>query len=191
MDLVALVAEAVEAGEQPLHAGERTGGLPLDLFAVEDGVHVQKPQPADLRQARGLHAIRVRDAAAQHLIAAADAEDGRAARGLLADGSLEPRLAEPAEVGDGALGAGQKDHVRRAELADGGDIAQRDVRIALKGRKISKIGDARQADHGQIQELAPRGSGKTLGEAVFLIDIHPRVGHDARHRHAAERLELP
>ena len=124
-------------------------------------------------------------------ITAAGGEMGRAqvvqaeAAGLAPDVRMNPILLKPTtDVGSQVIVNGQVvGNMRAMEY-------YRRKREFLPAVLDAYAGLDREYDVLVI-ELAPRGSGKALGEAVFLVDIHPRVGHDARHRHAAERLELP
>ena len=65
-------------------------------------------------------------------------------------------------------------------------IAQRYVLVPLKGTEIREIGDARHADHRDIQELALHGAVKPLRQAVLVVDIHMGVGNDPRHWDTAQ-----
>ena len=59
VDLVALIGQAVQGGERPLHTADDALRLGLYLLAAEFGVHVQQPHAADLRDPGGLHLLGV------------------------------------------------------------------------------------------------------------------------------------
>ena len=50
---------------------------------------------------------------AQHLQAAANAQHAPAAGGMLADGGIQPLLAQPVQIADRGLAAGQNDPILR------------------------------------------------------------------------------
>ena len=189
VDLIALIRQTVQAGEQALHPGKDAPGLGLDLFPRKDGVHVQQAHAFDPGNARRLHLVRVGDAAAQHLIAAADAEHQRASRCRLVDGGLQPGLAQPAQVLDGALGARQEDHIGPVQVRHPVHIPQRHVAVPLKGAEVREIGDTGQADHRDVYQLAGGVPAEPLGEAVLVVDVHMGIGHDPHHRHAAQLFQ--
>ena len=62
---------------------------------------------------------RVVDRAAQHLESTADTEHGSPRRSMRADGLIQPPLTQPAQVGDGGLGARQHDNVGRQVRSPG------------------------------------------------------------------------
>ena len=74
--------------------------------------HRQEAEAGDLALGR-LDAVGIEDALAEELVAAADAEDGRRRRGARDERTGEAAGAQPAEIGDGGLGAGH-DHERGA-----------------------------------------------------------------------------
>ena len=163
--------------------------LGLHLFTPEFGVHLQQAQTVDLRDTGGLYLLRVGHGAPQHLIAAADAEDQRTGVGGLQDGRLQTGLPQPAQVGNGALGTRQQDHVRLVQVTHLIHIAQRHVSVMFEGAEIREIGDARHTDYRDIQELSLFGAVKPLGQAVFIVDVYVGVGDDPRHRDAAQLLQ--
>ena len=59
----------------------------------------------------------------------------------------------------------------------------------LKRRKIRKVRDARQADHGNVDEPRLLTSPEAFAQAVLIVNIHREVRHNARHGNAAELLE--
>ena len=191
VDLIPFIAQSVQPREHPFHTGKHPRRLPLHLLPVEHGLHLEQSHAPQFRQPRGLDAIRVRDGPAQHLVSAAHAEYQRPARRLLQDRGFQSPLTQPAEIGDRALRPRQNDHVRRAERAHMVDIPQRHIFIPLKRRKIGKIRNFRQPDDRDVDQLPRRVARKPLRQAVLIVDVRRRVRHHTRHRHAAERLELP
>ena len=86
------------------------------------------------------------DRAAQHLVAAADAEDGLAGAMVGEDVDVPARLAQGREIGDGRLGAGDDDEIGRAGAGVPGSTmttltpgsaasGSRSSKLAMRGRR--------------------------------------------------------
>ena len=54
---------------------------------------------------------------------------------------------------------------------------------------ICEVGNARQADDGNIDRPALTAARKARGETVLIVDIQMHIRPNARHRHAAQLLE--
>ena len=189
VDLVARVALAVQLREQSRDAGEDAVCLRLHLFALKYCFERQKTHSVDLRHARGLDLFGVGNVPSEHLIAAADAENQRAAARSLLDRRLQPALAEPLEVGDRTLRTGNHDHIRRAQVPRPLHIAERDILVALKRRKIRKVRNARQADDRNVDEPRLLIPPEAFAQAILVVDVDMEVWHNARHGYAAELLK--
>ena len=83
----------------PALAGAFGGDLADDFFGGESGDDREQAEAAFFAGVAG-EAERVAEAFAEHLVAAAEADDERAARGGGLDDAVEALGSEPAEVGD-------------------------------------------------------------------------------------------
>ena len=63
------------------------------------------------------------------------------------------------------------------------------VSVALKGRKIRKIGDSGQTNHRNVHKLSLRIPAEPLGQAVLVVDVHMDIGDNPRHRYPAQLLQ--
>ena len=107
--------------------------------------------------------------AAEHLVAAAEAEDGAAAAVVGGDVDVEAGFAQGAEVGEGGLRAGEEDEggVAGQGLA-GADEDEVDVGLGLEGVEVVEVGDVRQDGDGDAEAAAGRGGGGAgEGEGVL------------------------
>ena len=80
--------------------------------------------------------------AAQHLVAAADADDDTARGSMALDCIGESALLEVVEVGDSGFGAGDDDAVGLAKLTRIVDVAETDAGLARERVEVVEIGDA-------------------------------------------------
>ena len=131
MDLVAPVSESGEAAQRTRNQAKAALGLALDFLPVEYRLHGQQPHAPDLRYPGGLHLLRVPDGLPQHLIAAADAEDDAPPVMGVENGRLQAALAEPLQIRNGALGAGEHDHIRVHQSVRPFDVADGNPRDPL------------------------------------------------------------
>ena len=107
------------------------------LFGGKNGFGGQEAHT--IYRAAALYAALVHDAAAQHLIAAANTHDGGAGGVGVGDGGLQAALAQPQQVGDGALCAGEDDEIRLAKLGGRGDVAHGDTGGGLPDGEIGGV----------------------------------------------------
>ena len=63
------------------------------------------------------------------------------------DGLVQPPLAQPAQVGDGGLGARQHDHVGIGQVGGFADPAHQHAGFAGQRFDIGGVGDPRQPQH--------------------------------------------
>jgi len=115
VDFIALKRDSLKAGEQTGGAGNGSGDLVGLLLADEAGGYGQKAQ-AICRLTCGLDSAGVMHRPAQHLEAAANANDRHALAGAGEDCRGYPCCSQMKRVRDGRLGAGNNDQVRRAQI---------------------------------------------------------------------------
>ena len=169
-----LVAGDGKSVQRPVQEGAvSNSSLSADEFFVrlEDGVHGEQSQATD-GGALLLHR------AAQHLEAAADSNDRRAAGGTLQDFRLETGFPHPEEIGRRALRSGQDDEVRAAQILHPLHIADPKLRMGLQRCQIREVGDARKADDRHIQNTLGTG-GEAWSQGVLLVDIYIEIRNDA------------
>ena len=141
-----------------------------------------RPGGQQLQPAQGLRAAAfgpggIIQHAAQHLVAAAYAQNRRAAPGQLLHGGFQPALAQPQQIIHGIFGAGQNDEVGHAQFPRGLHIAHAQQGVLLQRHKIGKVGDVRQPHNGNIQRFYGIFLLQTLREGIFVLDIHFQVRH--------------
>ena len=189
MDLVAPVSEAGEAAQRTRNRTKAALGLALDLLPVEHRLHGQQAQATDRGNSGGFYLVRVGNPLSQHLVAAADAEDDTAPVLGVQDRRLQAVLPEPLQIGNGALGAGEDDHIRLHQVFRLFDVAQGHIGDPLQGSQVRKVGDPGQLHHGDVDVL-PRGAPvEPAGQAVLIIDIQVHIGHHSRHGDPAELFQ--
>ena len=149
VDLVAARLHAAGGAERGHAVADAHTHRARDLAALKARDHGQKAEAGDVGLAR-LDAVGIEDALAQHLVAAADAEDGAAGGRARRDGAGEAAFAQPAQVGGGAFRAGDDDEVGALELARRRHEARAHLRHALQRLELVEVGQARQLDHGDL-----------------------------------------
>ena len=157
------------------------------LFGAEHRIHRQQahaPQPSAALTAGG-----VIQPAAQHLIAAADAQHRRAPGRQLLDGRFQTILPQPQQVCHGALGAGENHKIRLTQLHRRLHIADAQSRVAFQGGKIREVGNAGQTDHCDVN-----GFGRFLllhpgRQGVLVVQVHLQIGNHTQHRNPGFLLQ--
>jgi hypothetical protein len=160
-----------------------------DLVFAEDRHRRQQAEPL-LGVRRRLDVLRVPDQRAQHLEAAADADDRRPSLQAAGHVGSEARVLQPTEVGDRALGSRQDEGVGHAVVRPF-EVAEADVRLRLEGVEVGEVGHPRVQHHVDA-DLARRRSSADLprrdGVLFGQADV-AEVRHDAEHRPRGLALE--
>ena len=187
MDLVA--AQCGALGGQRSATG-RTGHL-FGVFALDKGrLDVEESEPAGL-VSRRLDAGGVEDAAAEHLVAAADADQRHAGAGAVTQRRLETALAQPGQIGHRGLGAGQHDSGRAAQSVRADDVVDGHVGLAGQRLEIGGVARERQAHHGDPQGRGGRRLGALVERYGVLFVATPPLepGHDTQRGDVGTLLE--
>ena len=113
--------------------------------------HVEQPQPRH-RPRRALDPVRIGDLAAQHLVAAADAQHVAAAAHMRGEVDVPAVGAEIGEVGAGGFRAGDQHQRRRrpGSARPGSTMSTTTPGSADKRVEVVEIGDPRQPRHGDL-----------------------------------------
>ncbi len=180
------------------HAVRGARDLDQHLVALQHRVDWQQAEPFDGRR-RALNALRIGDAAAKHLVAAADAQHLPAAPHMRLQVDVPAVRAQGGEIGDGRLRARQ-DHQRRVA----GDRLARphehqvDPRLQPQRIEVVEVGDARIGKHddlhaaaasrGRQAERVLSGQAMRLGEERQQAERRPaRAPLDVLHAVGKER----
>ena len=128
---------------------------------------------------------------AEHLIAAADADDRAAVGGGPRDRRVQPALAQPREIGHGRLAAGKNDDVRAIDRLGVCDEAHGHARLGGQRLEIVEVRDARQSEHGHAQPRVGDLARDALEPQRVLVRQRrlAEMRHDAEHGHARARRE--
>ena len=170
-----------------------TGGLPDDLRRAEGRRGGQQPEPGDTPGA-GLHLVL--DDRAEHLVAPADTNDPESVRigrraGERAIQALPP---QPLQVVHGGPRSGQHDEVGVGQVSGPGRPAQLGGRLQHKRVQVGRIGQVRQAHHGDphrpVGALAWLGALRPRGRRIPVRSRRPppRRPQVQRVLHAEHRL---
>ena len=113
---------------------------------AEDRFDVDQAEPGRLAGPT-FEAVRIGDAPAQHLVAAAQPEDMPALAAMREDVDVPPLAPQKGEIGQGRLRSGQDDQSRHRAAAGGraGTITSSTPRLGAQRVEIVEIRDARQA----------------------------------------------
>ena len=179
MDLIAVQRGPRKGSGQgrALHPG-------AGLLGAEYRLGGQKAQPpADCPRLSALHPVGVGEGTPQHLVSPADAQHRYLGGGQLEDGGFEAAPAQPAQVVQGALGAGQNHQIRQAQSLRPVHIPHPHQRMLLQRGKIGEIGDAGQTHHRRIDGAASFGLVQPGRQGILVVDLHPDIGHHPQHRH--------
>ena len=186
VNLIAIERQTAQCGEDALHLTEFAGHL--------DGTFLFDKGCFDVQQAHAesnvslacavLFAVRVGNLLAQHLITAADTEHYGTAVSMLQNSSLHTALAQPFQVAGGIFGTGDNNHIRLAQLAYTGYIAQGYAGNQLEYVEVCIVGHTRNAYNRNINQLNLAAAADTLGEAVLVLDINLQHRQHAYDRHA-------
>ena len=148
------------------------GDLDQHLVAFEDGVDLEQAETLDFR-GWSLDAVRIGDAAAEHLVAAADSQDGAAAPQMGPEVDVPAEFPERGEIGDGRLRARQDDQrgVARHRLVRP-EKDEIDTGIEAQRIEIVEIGDTRIGQHDD----APGALKLFRTASLRLAHAHERAG---------------
>ena len=126
------------------------------------------------------------DAAAEHLVAAADAQDKSAAPQMGPQVDVPAEFPQRREIGDGRLRSRQDDQrgVARHRLMRP-EKDQIDAGFQSKRIEIVEVGDARIDQHGDAQPAVGAGDSTVLQDHRVFRRQSMRVGEE---RHQAQRL---
>ncbi len=94
--------------------------------------------------------MRVRDRLAEHLVAAADADERRAGLDARVDGPLESGLAQEEQVLRRVFRAGQDDEVGAAEFRRTAHVGDFDIGLVGERIEIREVRELRQLDDGDV-----------------------------------------
>jgi hypothetical protein len=141
-----LVAAESDASRRRRHDGPRL------FLPVQRGDGRKQAEPLGFPAGR-LHACGIANRSPHHLIAAADADDHRAAAMLLEHPVCQTRLTQPQEIGHRVLAAWQDDEI-----------------VAVRGRRRDPVCPRQQTKVGRIRELRKADDG------------HPRTWRRQRRR---------
>ena len=189
VDLVAVNTLAVQRREVTREVLEHEARLRPGLLRLKFRAERQEPESPRTGPHRSFHALDIDDLGAEHLEAAANAENQGAARLLLQDLRLETGAPQPVEVTDRALRARQDQHIRLPELSHARHIADRDARLRRERREIREITDARQADHRDVEATLRLSLLERRRERILVLQRDIQIRHHAEHRLAGPRLE--
>ena len=111
----------------------------------------------------------------------------------------ESALAQPGQVGDGGLAAGQHDDVGVGQIGGVGDPAHQHAGLAGQRLDVGGVGDARQPDRGHPQPVAAARRLRAADDAMRPAPTRESSasshspsanGHDAVGRPAGQGLQL-
>ena len=189
VDLVAINPPAVQRRELARQPLEHEARLRPGLLRLKFRAERQEPEPPRTGPRRSFHAPDIDDFGAEHLEAAADAENQRAARLLLQDLRLEAGAPQPVEVANRTLRARQDQHIRLPELAHARHIADRNARLGRERREVREITDARQTDYRDVDTPLRLSLLERRRQRVLVLQHDIKIRHHTEHRLACPRLE--
>ena len=165
VDFVARDLRARRRAERPAGQHARADSR-RRLVTRERGDNREQTEPRHAPRVR-FDVLGIVQTLAEHLIAAADADDRAAVGGGARDRGVQTALAQPREIGHGRLAAGKHDDVRAIDRLGVCDEAYGHARLGGQRLEIVEVRDARQAGHGHAQ---------------------PRAGHVARNALEPQRV---
>ena len=130
------------------------------------------------------------DHAAQHLVAAAQADHLAAVTQVLADRLLPAPRAQPVEVGTHRLGTGQHDQVGGRRRFARPDPAEIDLRMQAQRVEIVVVGGARigRGNHLQFRILLV-ADGRRRNGILGIEHQAVQIGQHGQHRLAGSRFQ--
>ena len=180
MDLVAADVQIIQ-GQTATHIAQL-------LFRLQHGGVVEQAETRTAAR-RAFQAVGIVDARAEHLKAAADAEDLAAVAQVAGDGGVPAVLAQARQVGAHALRAGQDDQVGRRYRLAGADELQIHLRVQAQRVEVGVVADARQHRHRHAQHFAVLVRLQHLHRILGLqVEVH-QVRQHAEHRLAGTRFQ--
>ena len=163
-------------------------GLDQGLVAAQFGLQVEQTEALDSAPGGPSMPSGSRDLPAQHLVAAAEAEEPAAAAQVRADVDVPALRPHHGKVGEGRLGAGQ-DHqvgIARQGLAARHEV-DRHVGLGDQRVEVVEVGDARDNRHRHLDAGAVALFGRALdGQGVLGRQAAGvgEIGHHAEARRA-------
>jgi hypothetical protein len=118
------------------------------------------------------------NAACEHLVAAADAEQRAVPPGSLGQGPGDAAFPHPGQVADRGPAAGHDDQVRAVELAGSGDQVHGDARLGRQRVDVGDVGHAGQADDRDPQRVRASRRQHVAGPGVQVegvLGVQPQV----------------
>ena len=164
MNLIAIERQTAQCGENALHLAEFAGHLNGTFLFNKGSFDVQQAHARSNVGFTGsvLFAVRVGNLLAQHLVTAADTEHYGTAVSMLQNSSLHTALAQPFQVAGGIFGTGDNNHIRLAQFAYTGYIAQGYARNQLEYVEVCIVGHTRNAYNRNINQLNLAAAADTL-----------------------------
>ena len=171
-------------------AVEEEVSLACGLFGQHHGGGVEQSESGQLRYG-SFHGMWISDGLSEHLVSAADADDGlavavRPCYGLC--GAVSPQFVE---VVEGGFRAGQYYDVSLFDVGGVAGVEEVYAFVALKHVEVGEVGDVAQQHHRHVHLVVGDGVGFAFQfHAVFLFyrDV-VEDGHHAQHGHSADFLE--
>ena len=124
------------------------------LRAGENSRHGQQSQAGNLGLG-GFHTVGITDLLSQHLIAAADADQGAPVAMGFEDGLGQPLAVHPGQVRNGGLGAGQDNQVGAAYISWRVHVPEGHAAFLGQGVEVVEVGDVGNLDHRDVQYCVP------------------------------------
>ena len=162
------------------------------LSAAKRGPHRQQPEAGD-RAAAALDLVV--DPLAEHLVAAADAEDRVAARPRgAASARVEPAGAQPLEVLDGRLRTRHEHEVGALDVGGRAREAHAHPRLGGQRVDVGEVAHPAQPHDGDLERVAAAGGGR-LGprrlERERVLDVQPQARPATAARRASGGRSAP
>ena len=168
----------------PVHRHVPGGGAlgPADRLArLEGDLDGQQPE-AGYGAPAALH--RVVDRPAQHLEAAADAEQRPSGGGVRPDRVGQAGLPQPGQVGDCRLGAGEHHQVGGGQFGRLDGEADPHTRLGREGLHVGGVADPRQPDHCDVEPVGAPGRGRAAEHPPVrerVLRVEPQVQRPRHH----------
>ena len=184
MNLIAIKSLACNLPAQKVQLYTVSLYLAGEFFSRKGGFHGQIPQARHFVVSR-FRMQRVRNLLAQHLIAAANAPEGRTARNFFADSIFEAAFPQMEQILCGILGTGQQNQIRLTQVFHALHIIKGNIRLCRQTVKVREVGNLRRLDYGDMQislrlVLFPCFIVKRDG--ILIINAHIlNMRHNAQH----------
>ena len=190
MDLIALDLHAAQGLQRSRQGPDPAPDPGAPFFRRKNRFQVQVSQ--SLRGSAFLGPVRIRDPAAQHLVAAADAEDHASPLPHLIDRRRHAAVTQPAQVRHGILRSRQNDHIGIAQGIRPRHVAQIDLQDSGKNIEIREVGQVRNPNNSDLHGFPrrrPVGLRQLRRQGILVVDVQLHVGHHADDRDPAPLLQ--